>query len=54
VGGRNKDHSQIKNLEDSFLAVDDIEVGFKNKIPLYLFGFFVLGLIAQTIAKSNF
>lgn len=39
VGGRNKDYNQIKNLADSFLAVDDIEVGFKNKIPLYLFGF---------------
>ncbi|MBA2368391.1 MAG: ATP-binding protein [Candidatus Protochlamydia sp.] len=39
VGGRNKDHSQIKNLADSFLALDDIEVGYKNKIPLYLFGF---------------
>ena len=39
VGGRNKNYTQIKNLDASFLAEDDIEVGFKNKIPLYLFGF---------------
>lgn len=38
VGGRNKDRNQIKNLQSAFLAVDDIEVGYKNKIPLYLFG----------------
>lgn len=38
VGGRNKDHNQIKELHSAFLAVDDIEVGLKNKIPLYLFG----------------
>lgn len=39
VGGRNKDNSQIKNLENAFLAIDDLEVGFGNKIPLWLFGF---------------
>lgn len=39
IGGPNKDHTQIKNLSKAYLAVDDIEVGFKNKIPLYLFGF---------------
>lgn len=38
VGGGNKDHHQIKGLSDAFLAVDDLEIGFKNKIPLYLFG----------------
>ncbi len=30
---------QIKNLKKSFIAADDIEVGFGNKIPLWLFGF---------------
>lgn len=39
VGGQNKEFKQIKNLENSYLAVDNILVGFKNKIPLYLFGF---------------
>ena len=38
VGGRNKDFSQIKNIENSFLAVDDMEKGFGKKIPLWLFG----------------
>lgn len=39
IGGKNKNFEQIKNLKDSFLALDDIEVGFGNKIPLWLFGF---------------
>ncbi len=39
VGGRNKSFSQIKNVTDSYLALDDIEVGEGNKIPLWMFGF---------------
>jgi hypothetical protein len=39
VGGKNKDFSQIKDIKNSFLAVDDIEKGFGKKIPLWLFGF---------------
>ena len=39
VGGRNKTKKQIAHLENSFLALDDIEYGHKNKIPLWLFGF---------------
>lgn len=39
IGGKNKDKSQIKNVDDSFLALDDIENGFGNKIPLWLIGF---------------
>lgn len=39
VGGRNKGFSQIKDMENSFLALDDIETGFGNRIPLWLFGF---------------
>jgi len=38
IGGRNKGFSQIKNVENSYLALDDIEKGFGNKIPLWLFG----------------
>jgi len=39
VGGRNKGFEQIKDIENSFVVYDDVEVGFGNKIPLYLFGF---------------
>jgi len=39
VGGKNKGFEQIKDIKNSFVANDDIEVGFGNKIPLYLFGF---------------
>lgn len=39
VGGKNKTFAQIKNIENSFIAMDDIESGFGNKIPLWLFGF---------------
>jgi predicted AAA+ superfamily ATPase len=39
VGGKNKSFEQIKELENAYIAADDIEVGFGNKIPLWLFGF---------------
>jgi len=39
VGGKDKSFSQIRDIKNSFVAADDIEVGFGNKIPLYLFGF---------------
>ncbi len=39
IGGRNKGEDQIKAVENSFLALDDIEMGFANRIPLWLFGF---------------
>ncbi len=39
IGGKNKGFNQIKDLENSFIAADEIEIGFKNKIPLWLFGF---------------
>jgi predicted AAA+ superfamily ATPase len=39
IGGKNKNFKQIKDIENSFVVADDIEVGFENKIPLYLFGF---------------
>ncbi len=39
IGGKNKTFKQIKDLEHSFIASDDIEIGYKNKIPLWLFGF---------------
>jgi len=39
IGGKNKNRYQIKNTPNSYLAIDDIEIGFKNKIPLWVFGF---------------
>jgi predicted AAA+ superfamily ATPase len=39
IGGKNKSFNQIKDLPNSFVVSDDIEVGFGNKIPLWLFGF---------------
>ena len=38
VGGRNKTSHQIKDVSSAFLAKDEIETGYKNSIPLYLFG----------------
>ena len=39
VGGKNKTNEQIKGIENAYIAADDIEYGFGNKIPLWLFGF---------------
>ena len=39
VGGSNKKTAQIQQLDDAFLALDDIETGFSNQVPLWLFGF---------------
>jgi len=39
VGGKSKQNSQIKDLENSFIAKDDIEIGYANVIPLWIFGF---------------
>lgn len=38
VGGKNKTFEQIADVENSFIAADDIETGFRNKIPLWMFG----------------
>ena len=38
VGGKNKDFKQIKSITESYLALDNIEIGIGRKIPLYLFG----------------
>ena len=39
VGGKNKTQKQIKGVENAFLALDNIETGYQNEIPLWLFGF---------------
>jgi len=38
VGGKNKSFKQIKEIPNSYVVADDIEVGHGNKIPLWLFG----------------
>lgn len=38
VGGSNKKYTQIADIPNSYLAVDNTETGFGNRIPLYLFG----------------
>lgn len=39
IGGAGKGFDQIKDIPDSFVVCDDMEVGIGNKIPLWLFGF---------------
>ncbi|MBP5366051.1 MAG: ATP-binding protein [Bacteroidales bacterium] len=38
VGGKSKSFDQIKDVENSYLAVDNIEIGRNNRIPLWMFG----------------
>ncbi len=38
VGGKNKTFEQIKDIDNSYLAVDDEEIGRRNRIPLWMFG----------------
>ncbi len=39
IGGENKSKKQIQGIENAYIAADDIEIGFDQKIPLWLFGF---------------
>ncbi len=39
IGGKNKGHEQIVGVENAYLALDNAEYGFGNKIPIWLFGF---------------
>lgn len=39
IGGKEKSTKQIKNIENGFVVSDDVNHGFHNKIPLWLFGF---------------
>ena len=38
IGGKNKTTKQIKGLDNAFIAADNIEIGYGNQIPLWLFG----------------
>ncbi|MCF6206562.1 MAG: AAA family ATPase [Sulfurovum sp.] len=39
VGGKSKDFMQIKDIKESYLAIDTDSTQSANKIPLWLFGF---------------
>ena len=39
IGRASKTSKQIKDIPNSYLALDEIEYGVGNSIPLYLFGF---------------
>ena len=39
VGGKSKDGKQIEGVDNAYLALDDIEFGYGNAVPLWLFGF---------------
>ena len=38
VGGKKKKQRQLQGIEDGFVVKDDIETGYGNIIPLWLFG----------------
>ncbi len=39
VGGKGKGKKQITGIENAYIAADNIEYAYLNKIPLWLFGF---------------
>ncbi len=39
IGGKHKTNKQIQDLKNAYIISDNIEQGFQNKIPLWLFGF---------------
>ena len=39
VGGNKKTAKQIRGLPDAYIAADNIEYGYRNHIPLWMFGF---------------
>lgn len=39
VGGKNKSGKQIRNVRDAFVVADEIEYGYGNHLPLWMFGF---------------
>ncbi len=39
IGGQAKTQKQIQHVENAFIVADNIEIGYGNKIPLWLFGF---------------
>ncbi|TWJ13128.1 ATP-binding protein [Geobacter argillaceus] len=39
IGGKGKGFKQISGVANGFVVADDIEVGLRNKLPLWIFGF---------------
>jgi hypothetical protein len=39
IGGKGRSFRQISGMENAFVVADEIEAGFKNKLPLWLLGF---------------
>lgn len=39
IGGKSKSNKQIREEQNAYIVADSIEIGHKNKIPLWLFGF---------------
>jgi predicted AAA+ superfamily ATPase len=39
VGGKNKSSKQVDGVGESIIAADDIEMGYGNKVPLWMLGF---------------
>ena len=39
IGGKGKTFKQIADIPNSYVVNDGADVGFGNKIPLWLFGF---------------
>jgi hypothetical protein len=39
IGGKSKGRKQLRDIDDSYIVSDNVEIGFKKKIPLWLFLF---------------
>jgi len=39
IGAKNKDNRQTRESGNSYVFADDIEIGYRNRIPLWLLGF---------------
>jgi len=39
VGGKNKTKKQIAEVKNAYVVSDDLEIGYNQKLPLWLFGF---------------
>ncbi len=54
VGGKNKTFTQVKNLEQAYLAIDGVETGLGNKIPLWMFGLMIVwGAVLRIADRRN-
>ena len=39
IGGKSKSSKQLGNEKDAYVVADNIEIGYQNRIPLWMFGF---------------